>query len=70
LIKAAKRGQDRRIDLPSIGPRTVEGVGRAGLAGIAVVAGSAIVAEAERIATVADREHVFVLGTSDEMAAR
>ena len=25
LVKAAKRGQDRRIDLPSIGPRTVEG---------------------------------------------
>jgi len=70
LVKAAKRGQDRRIDLPSIGPRTVEGAGRAGLAGIAVVAGSAIVADAERIGTVADREHVFVLGTPDEAAAR
>src|SRR5439155_1402989 len=46
LVKAAKRGQDRRVDLPSIGPRTVEGAARAGLAGIAVVSGSTIIAEA------------------------
>src|SRR5262249_20091607 len=45
LVKAAKHGQDRRIDLPSIGPRTVEGTARAGLAGIAVVAGSTVMAE-------------------------
>ncbi|MBV8239210.1 MAG: UDP-2,3-diacylglucosamine diphosphatase LpxI, partial [Hyphomicrobiales bacterium] len=38
LVKAAKRDQDRRLDLPSIGPQTVEGAARAGLAGIAVVA--------------------------------
>src|SRR5205085_10979707 len=49
LVKAAKRDQDRRVDLPSIGPQTVEGAARAGLAGIAVVAGSTIVAEPERI---------------------
>jgi UDP-2,3-diacylglucosamine hydrolase len=62
LIKAAKRGQDRRMDLPSIGPCTLKGAARAGLAGVAVVAGSTIVADAERIGTVADREHVFILG--------
>ena len=45
LVKAPKPRQDRRVDLPSIGPRTVEGAARAGLAGIAVVAGSVIVAE-------------------------
>jgi hypothetical protein len=68
LIKAAKRGQDRRVDLPSIGPRTVEGAARAGLAGIAVVAGSTVVAEPEHIATVADRERLFVVGVRDETA--
>ena len=41
LVKAPKPGQDRRFDLPSIGPRTVENVARAGLAGLAVTAGSA-----------------------------
>ena len=49
LVKAPKPGQDRRFDLPSIGPQTVEGVVRAGLAGIAVVAGATIVAEPERL---------------------
>jgi hypothetical protein len=62
LVKAPKPGQDRRIDLPSIGPPTIEGVAQAGLAGIAVVAGSAIVAEPERMAKTADRAKVFVVG--------
>jgi DUF1009 family protein len=62
LVKAPKPGQDRRVDLPSIGPQTVEGAARAGLAGIAVVAGSAVVAEPERIATAADRAKLFVVG--------
>src|SRR5262249_47539162 len=50
LVKAAKHGQDRRVDLPSIGPQTVTSAARAGLSGIAVVAGNAIVAEPEQIA--------------------
>jgi DUF1009 family protein len=62
LIKAAKRGQDRRLDLPSIGPQTVQGVKGAGLAGIAVTAGSAVIAEPDRIAAAADREKLFVVG--------
>jgi hypothetical protein len=70
LVKAAKRNQDRRFDLPSIGPGTVEGAARAGLAGIAVVAGSTVVAEAERIAEVADRERLFVCGLADKTAGR
>ena len=45
LVKAPKPDQDRRFDLPSIGPRTIEGVQRAGLAGLAVLAGGTIVAE-------------------------
>jgi DUF1009 family protein len=49
--------------MPSIGPLTVDGVARAGLAGIAVVAGSTIVAEPEQLIAAADRANVFVLGT-------
>jgi hypothetical protein len=64
LVKAPKRGQDRRFDLPSIGPQTVENAARAGLAGIAVAAGSTIVAEAERLVQAADRANVFVIGVS------
>jgi len=70
LIKAAKLGQDQRIDLPVIGPPTVEAVSAAGLAGIAVVAGSTIVAEPERIAAAADGAKIFVVGVGADEAAR
>jgi DUF1009 family protein len=62
LVKAPKRGQDLRFDMPSIGPQTVEGVARAGLTGIAVVAGETIIAEPERVVTAADRSGIFVVG--------
>ncbi len=67
LVKAPKHGQDKRFDLPSIGPRTVEGVVRAGLAGIAVTAGSTVVAEPERLIAAADRADIFVIGTPAEI---
>src|SRR6516225_9150765 len=40
LVKAPKSGQDLRFDLPTTGPRTIEGATAARLAGIAVVAGN------------------------------
>jgi DUF1009 family protein len=70
LVKAAKRNQDRRLDLPSIGPQTVEGAAQAGLAGIAVVAGSTIVAEPAQIGATADRAGLFVLGVREQAAER
>ena len=63
LVKAPKPGQDRRFDLPSIGPQTVEGVARAGLAGMAVVAASTIIAEPDLVIAAADRAKIFVIGT-------
>jgi DUF1009 family protein len=51
LYKAPKPGQDRRVDLPAIGPQTVAGAAAAGLAGIAWEAGGVIVLD--RAATVA-----------------
>jgi DUF1009 family protein len=68
LVKAPTPGQDRRMDLPTIGPHTIEGAARARLNGLAVVAGSSIVAEAERIGPAADRERLFVIGVRDETA--
>lgn len=65
LVKAPKRGQDRRFDLPSIGPQTVEGAQRAGLAGIAVTAGATIVAEPERLIAAADRANIFLIGAPE-----
>jgi DUF1009 family protein len=62
LVKAPKPQQDRRFDLPAIGPRTVEEAARAGLAGIAVVAGGTIVAEPAAVAAAADKAKIFVVG--------
>src|SRR3984893_15924014 len=68
LVKAPKPGQDRRFDLPSIGPRTIEGVARAGLAGVAVAAGSTIIAEATEVVAIADRDNIFVAGVGEDAA--
>jgi DUF1009 family protein len=65
LVKAPKPGQDRRFDLPSIGPRTIELVASAGLAGVAVTAGSTMMAEAEAAIAAADREKIFVIGVRE-----
>lgn len=62
LVKAPKPNQDRRFDLPSIGPKTVEGAVKAGLAGIVVVAGETIVAEPAEMTAAADNADVFVVG--------
>ena len=62
LVKAPKPDQDRRFDLPSIGPKTVEGAARAGLAGIAVIADETIIAEPADLVARADRAGLFVVG--------
>jgi hypothetical protein len=54
--------------LPSIGPRTIENVARAGLAGLAVTAGSTMIAEAEQVTAIADREKIFFVGVPEDMA--
>ncbi len=65
LVKAPKRRQDRRFDLPSIGPDTIMRASRAGLAGAAVIAGATIVAEPQRLVEAADRAGLFVVGCPD-----
>ena len=62
LVKAPKSGQDLRFDLPTVGPRTVEGAAAAGLAGIAIVAGNTIVAEPQAMIEAADAAGLFVTG--------
>jgi DUF1009 family protein len=61
LIKAAKRGQDLRVDMPTIGPRTVIEAGRAGLSGIAIGAGSTFVLDQEETMSAADRLGLFLV---------
>ena len=62
LVKAAKSGQDLRFDLPTIGPRTVEGAARAKLAGLAVVANHTLLADPQAMIEAADAAGLFILG--------
>jgi DUF1009 family protein len=62
LVKAPKSGQDLRFDLPTLGPRTIEGAAAAQLAGIAIVAGNTIVAEPQAMTEAADRAGLFIVG--------
>jgi UDP-2,3-diacylglucosamine hydrolase len=62
LVKAPKSGQDLRFDLPTTGPRTVEGAAAAKLAGIAIVAGNTLVVEPQGMIEAADAAGIFVTG--------
>ncbi|QQA44547.1 LpxI family protein [Pelagovum pacificum] len=49
LFKAPKPGQERRVDLPAIGPYTVTSVAEAGLTGIVLAAGGVMVIGLEEV---------------------
>ena len=60
LYKAPKPGQDRRIDLPTIGPDTVRQAAEAGLGGIAWQAGSDILLDREDAIARAEQAGLFL----------
>jgi len=60
LAKRPKPGQERRIDLPVIGLSTIEGAAHAGLAGIVVPAGGALILGRDSVAQAADEAGMFV----------
>jgi hypothetical protein len=61
LVKAKKPQQDIRLDPPTIGVTTVELAAAAGLRGIVVEAGGAMIIDAEAVRQAADRHGLFVL---------
>ncbi|MES1201748.1 MAG: UDP-2,3-diacylglucosamine diphosphatase LpxI [Pseudomonadota bacterium] len=70
LLKRPKPMQERRIDLPVIGLRTLEGASAAGLAGIAVEAGGALVMHRGALIAEADKRGMFIYGfTPAELSA-
>ena len=62
LVKLVKPGQDRRIDLPAIGPRTVAAAAAARLRGIAFEAAGAILVDRDLTIAAADKAGLFLLG--------
>lgn len=61
MVKLPKTRQDERLDLPTIGPVTIEGVVAAGLAGIAIEAHRTLIAEREATLALATGHGVFLL---------
>ncbi|MEO6298090.1 MAG: UDP-2,3-diacylglucosamine diphosphatase LpxI [Paracoccaceae bacterium] len=60
FYKAAKPGQDRRIDLPTLGPETIRHAAAAGLGGVAFQAGSVICLNLPEMLAQAARLDVFL----------
>ena len=62
LVKLAKPQQEKRADLPTIGPRTIKEAADAGLRGIAFEEGGALIVDEEECCRLADRQGLFLLG--------
>ena len=60
FAKAPKPGQDRRVDLPTIGPATATRAAAAGLGGIVIEAGGVMVLDLEETVKAADDSGIFL----------
>ncbi len=62
FLKAPKRGQDLRVDMPAIGPDTVYAAAKAGVEGIVVSAGNVVLLEREKTLRAVADTGLFLLG--------
>jgi hypothetical protein len=62
LVKLPKPSQELRIDMPTIGPKTIELVAGAGLNGIAVVENKVLMSEKQKTIDLANKLGVFIIG--------
>jgi DUF1009 family protein len=66
LVKLCKSQQDRDLDMPTIGPRTVAQAAEVGLAGICVHAGHSLVIDPDEVAKIANQHKMFVLALNPQ----
>lgn len=62
MVKLEKPGQERRVDRPTVGPRTVRLAAEAGLQGIAVEAGATLLLDRDEAIRAADAAGLFLVG--------
>ncbi len=60
-VKAAKRNQDLRVDMPAIGPETVAKVAEAGLAGLVVEAGRVMILDRKSTMEAVEKAGIFLV---------
>jgi len=70
LVKLVKPGQDRRADLPTIGPATLRAAASAGLRGVAFEAGGTLLTDRAACITEADAAGLFLLGIDGATATQ
>lgn len=68
LVKTCKPQQDRRLDLPTIGPQTVHMAAENNLGGIIIHAGHTLLLDPQKVADLADRHKIFVTGLDPDEA--
>ena len=66
LVKLVKPGQERRADLPTIGPATLLRAAEVGLRGVAVEAGGTLLTDRAGLVRAADEAGLFLLGFAPE----
>lgn len=66
LVKLRKPQQDMRIDLPTIGTKTIENLHSAGMRGIAIHAGNALIVNEAEVIALADKYSMFICGIEPE----
>lgn len=62
LVKMPKTGQDQRVDMPALGPQTLELAAQAGLSGIGFAAGEVMLLAQEEMRVRADALGLFLFG--------
>ena len=62
LAKMVKPTQETRVDLPTIGPATIENAAAAGLAGIVAEGGRAFIIDREQVIALANAAGLFIAG--------
>jgi DUF1009 family protein len=68
LVKLVKPGQDRRADLPTIGPRTIDAAAQARLRGVAFEAGGTLITDRDACIAAADAAGLFLLSIDADVA--
>jgi DUF1009 family protein len=68
LVKAPKRGQDLRLDLPAAGVDTIQRAAAAGLEGVALAAGQTLTLDRDIMIARADAAGLFLMGMEEEVA--
>ncbi|MBS4773997.1 MAG: UDP-2,3-diacylglucosamine diphosphatase LpxI [Proteobacteria bacterium] len=64
LVKLRKPQQDMRVDLPTIGTRTIERARESGLRGVVVHAGNGLIVDEAEVIRLADKYGIFVMGVN------